>query len=70
MSSTTRRQSKLKAFTIIESLVVLTILTVLTMVLIALFFHHKEPEPNRASEIVAPISSSAPSASPEVIPTE
>jgi prepilin-type N-terminal cleavage/methylation domain-containing protein len=70
MSSTTRRHNKLKAFTIIESLVVLTILAVLTMVLTALFFHHKEPEPSQASEIVAPISSSAPNTSPEVTPTE
>lgn len=70
MPSTTRRHNKLKAFTIVESLVVLAILTVLTMVIVALFFHHEKPESNRASEIVAPISFPATNTPPEVTPTE
>jgi hypothetical protein len=47
MVTTTRHQSYHKAYTIIESLVVLAILTVLTMVVIALFIHEKKPAPPR-----------------------
>lgn len=68
MSFTTRRQSSLKAFTIIESLVVLIILAVLSMVLTALYLNHKES--SDPSETAAPISSTAPSETPEVSPTE
>lgn len=68
MTSKTRPQSRLKAFTIIESLVVLAILAVLTMVLAALYLHHVKP--SEPSEDATPISSTAPAKTPEVSPTE
>jgi competence protein ComGC len=43
MFTTIRRQPRPKAYTIIESLVVLLILTVVTMVVVALVIHKKEP---------------------------
>lgn len=42
MITTTRRQPLPKAYTIIESLVVLVVLSVFTVVLLALFKHQKE----------------------------
>ena len=43
MVTTTRRQSHLKAYTIIESLVVLAILAILTVVVVALYMHEMKP---------------------------
>lgn len=65
MSSTTRRQNCLKAYTIIESLVVLAILTIFIMVAMALFLHEKESELTDK-----PLSISSRSASNNGLPQE
>ena len=59
MITTTRRQPYLKAYTIIESLVVLVILTILTMVLLALFKHQKEAPLKTGKASTAPRSAPA-----------
>lgn len=51
---TSKNSSQTKAFTILESLIVLCILFVLTMVLVALFLHHQEGD--TVGETTTPIT--------------
>lgn len=59
MFKPTRTQHSQKAFTIIESLVVLAILSVLTMVVMALFIHGKKTGMPADATFVAPVSAPA-----------
>ena len=66
MITTTRRQPLPKAYTIIESLVVLVVLSVLTMVLLALFKHQKEDH-KKGKAYLTPLSAPAdPSPAPSI----
>lgn len=67
MITSTWRQPSLKAYTIIESLVVLAILSVLTMVLLALFKHEKDESPKKDKASPALLSAPAdPSPAPGI----
>ena len=67
MIPTTRRQPCLKAYTIIESLVVIAILTVITFVLLALFKYEKDESPKKGKASHAPLTAPAdPSPAPTI----
>lgn len=67
MITPARRQPNLKAYTIIESLVVLVILATLTMVLIALVKYQKEAPLKKGKASTAPLSAPAdPSPAPRI----
>lgn len=67
MITTTWRQPNLKAYSIIESLVVLVILAVLTVVLLALFKHEKDASLRKGKTSPAPLSApAAPSPAPVI----
>ena len=67
MIPTTRRQPCPKAYTIIESLVVLVLLTIITVVLLALFKYEKGESPKKGKASQAPLTApAAPSPAPTI----